>query len=201
MVISPEFVWLHFPKCAGSFTEKLLRNFLSSDPVYQFDPIDPANVIWHQDIKQREKYANISLSGKDVICNFRRLPFWMISRIVYEQNRSGHVTPKEMYRLGKFLEFDGRENHVDRYVVKYTKPGIKHWLRVEYLEQDFIEVFSKYFVFDPRIVSNSIKTKINASGWNGDINNWFDEEDLITLYKSCPKWTEIETNIYGNTLI
>lgn len=201
MVISPEFVWLHFPKCAGSFTEKLLRNILSSDHAYHFDPIDPTNVIWHHDIKQREKYANISLLEKDVICNFRRLPFWMISRTIYEQNRSGHVTPKELYRQGKFLEFDGRENHADRYVVKYTKPEVKHWLRVEYLELDFVEVFSQYFEFDPRIVSNSIKTKVNASGWNGDINNWFEAKDLIELYTSCPKWAQIEKKIYGNILI
>jgi hypothetical protein len=200
MIIGNDFVWLHFPKCAGTFTERLLHKVVPPGLGVQFDPIDPANVIWHQNYFQRENYLRQSLSGKDVICNFRRLPSWIISRIKYEQERSGQVVSKEAYSKGFFFEQNGTENHADNYVREYTKKTVSNWLRVEYLHEDFINVFSKYFDLENKCVSEIFMNKVNASGWDGNICKWFDKEDLKILYESCPKWAALELELYGNIM-
>ena len=107
MIIGENFIWLHFPKCAGTFTEILLRKYFGDDKSISFDKIDPSNVIWHQNVSEREKMLNIDLSGKDILCNIRRLPFWIISRIRYERNRSGKFVTREMYNQGKFYTKKG----------------------------------------------------------------------------------------------
>ena len=200
MIIGKDFVWLHFPKCAGTSTEFLLRKAIPPALEVQFDPIDPANVIWHHDIEQREKYLGNSLSGKDVICNFRRLPNWIISRIRYEQRRTGQIVLKEVYCKGNFFEQNGFENHADNYVRKYTKKEVTYWLRVEYLQEDFVNVFSKYFNLDNSYIAESFLKKKNSSDWDGDIYKWFEKDDLKTLYSSCPRWAALELEIFGNTL-
>ena len=200
MVIATSFVWMHFPKCAGTLTEFLLRKVIPPGLGVQFDPIDPAKVIWHHDYFQREKYLRQPISGKDLICNFRRLPNWIISRIQYEQERSGQVVSKEAYCKGNFFEQNGFENHADDYVRKYTKKAVKYWLRVEYLQEDFINVFSKYFHLDSNCISESFLNKVNASGWDGNIYKWFEKEDLKMFYSSCPRWAALELELYGNIL-
>jgi len=198
MIISPGFVWLHFPKCAGTFTEKLLRKVALHDGTILFDPINPAKVIWHQNVQQRERVTGLSLSGRDVICNFRRLPHWMISRIQFENQRSGHVVLKDRYTLGFFLDQEGIEKHADMILERYTEKKVDHWIRVEYLSEDFFKIFSKYFAVDYEVVESFVKTKINTSGWDGDLSKWFGPEDLEMLYESCPKWTALEMELYGD---
>jgi len=201
MIIGTDFIWLHFPKCAGSFTEKLLKKLVPDNGTYLFDPIDTANVIWHQNIQEREKYLNYSLSNKEIICNFRRLPNWIISRICYERERTGQVVSKEAYCRGNFFEQNGKVEHADNYIQKYTKTDVTYWIRVEYLQNDFIKVFSKYFQIDNILIANAFKNRVNASQWNGDISKWFEKDDLATLYSSCPRWAELEMKIYENILV
>ena len=144
MIIGPDFIWLHFPKCAGTFTENLLREIIPDDNGVQFDPIDPENVIWHHNVKEREKYLGYIIPARLIICNFRRLPDWIISRIKYEQNRSGQIVTKSMYLEGSFYERNGNVNTAERYLKKYANPAVTHWLRVEHLQCDFTRVFAGY---------------------------------------------------------
>ena len=126
MIISPDFIWLHFPKCAGTFTENLLRKVIpNEDNRVQFDPIDPENVIWHHNVKEREKYSGYIISDKVIICNFRRLPDWIISRIKFEQNRSGKIVTKDMYIKGNFYEQNGNINSAERVLKKYSEPTVR----------------------------------------------------------------------------
>jgi hypothetical protein len=90
MIIGPDFVWLHFPKCAGTFTENIIRRLDANSGKIAFDPIDPAEIIWHQNVVERENITGEKLRDKVIISNFRRLPFWIISRIQFEANRSGN---------------------------------------------------------------------------------------------------------------
>lgn len=200
MIIGKNFIWLHFPKCAGSFTEKILRELVNNDEI-KFDPIDPKNVIWHQNVYQREQLLNIDLSSKDVICNFRRLPNWIISRIQYEEIRSGIVTSKELYTMGCFFEHNKLQSNAEAYLKLLTERKIHHWIRVENLEEDFINVFSKYIDFITVPDSSLFRQKFNSSSWGEDINKWFDYDDLVKLYTACPNWAKLEKKLYGNLLI
>ena len=85
MIVGNDWIWLHVPKCAGSATEKVLRQLYSKDPTFKFDEINPPGrtppqvkkprmafasrdaatsergvgrhnpVIWHQSIAQRRE--------------------------------------------------------------------------------------------------------------------------------------------------
>ena len=181
MIIGENFVWLHFPKCAGTFTERLLRQHVGEDTTIKFDPIDPNNVIWHQSVAQREEMSKTDLSNKDTICNFRRLPHWIISRVMFEEKRSGNIAKKELYTTGRFLEYNGLRSSADAYVKLYTGRKIHNWIRVENLEGDFIKVFSKYIKLKSSPAPSSFSKKVNTSGWGNDIKKWFDNNDLRKL--------------------
>jgi len=201
MIIGEKFIWLHFPKCAGTFTESLLKQHVHEDMAIEFDPIDPDNIIWHQNIPKREEVAKVDLGSKDVICNFRRLPSWIISRVKYEEKRSGNIAPKALYSVGNFYNDSGEISHADTVLKKHTTRVVNHWIRVEHLEEDFINVFSKFIKFTPPLDSSFFQKRVNTSGWGNDIHNWFSNDDLIKLYNSCPLWSEYEFEIYGNLLI
>ncbi len=201
MIIGEKFLWLHFPKCAGTFTEKLLRQHVAEDTTIKFDPIDPNNVIWHQNVSQREEMSKTDLSNKDIICNFRRLPHWIISRVMFEEKRSGHITKKELYTTGRFLEYNGLQSSADAYVKLFTNRKINNWIRVENLEEDFIKVFSKYIKFKSSLGSSSFSKKVNTSDWGNNIKKWFDYNDLRKLYNSCPLWSKYEIEIYGDIIL
>jgi len=200
MIIGEKFIWLHFPKCAGTFTESLLKQH-AEDMAIEFDPIDANNIIWHQNVSKREEVSKVDLGSKEIICNFRRLPSWIISRIMYEEKRSGNVAPKELYSIGNFLKASGEISNADTILRKYTTRKVSHWVRVEYLEEDFVKVFSKYIKFTPILDSSFFQKRVNTSGWGNDIHNWFNPSQLKKLYNSCPLWAEYEREIYGNLLI
>jgi hypothetical protein len=200
MIIGETFVWLHFPKCAGSFTENTLKKYFHSDPNISFDPIDPLNVIWHQNIAQREKSQHIDLSGKSIICNFRRLPYWIISRIRYEAARSGQSVPREMYIEGEFFMVDGKKSSAEKVLEKFTEREVKHWIRVEYLETDFYQAFSNFLDVRTVVKSSDFNEKINAAESVSHLDKWLNENEIGQLYESNPKWACLEKKLYGSLL-
>ena len=201
MIIGENFIWLHFPKCAGTFTEKLLRHHVRKDTIIKFDVLDPDDVIWHQNISKREYMTNVDLSSKEIICNFRRLPSWIISRVIYEENRSGNIAARDLYTIGSFLKSNGESSNADNMVRRYTNRKVNHWIRVEYLEEDFVNVFSKFIDFVPPLDLSCFSSKLNSSDWGNDLEKWFSHSDLKKLYNSCPLWSKIELELYGNLLI
>ena len=92
MIYSNNFVWLHFPKCAGTKIENLFRTYYSHDKGIHQDivetRIDPL-ATWHDTIESREKRdPGFILGDRTIICSFRRLPAWLESRYSYEVRRS-----------------------------------------------------------------------------------------------------------------
>ncbi len=200
MIIGEDFVWIHFPKCAGTFTEQLLRKYYGADPRMAFDPIAPGKNNWHDSVLKREKSAGIDLSRKQVICNIRRLPYWIISRVKYEEARSGHRATREMYTGGMVFEQDGTPYKANRLVNFYTIRKVDHWIRVEYLAEDFYRCFGRYLDVVSRINESEFATKINSTAGDARLDTWFGEGDLERLYASNSIWTKLEMELYGNLL-
>lgn len=198
MIIGEDFIWLHFPKCAGVHTEKVLHKYFDTDPKIHFDPIDPANVIWHQNVAERERATGTVLKDKAIICNFRRLPSWILSRIQFEEKRSGIVTVKDDYVRGKFHEAGGFVNHADTYVKKYTVYPVRSWIRTEYLAEDFERAFSPFLDLSSIDLSREFSKKSNVTSYNKELSRWFSPGDLKVLYASCPLWTQLEQSLYGD---
>ena len=201
MIIHKDFIWMHFPRCAGTFTEQLLHKYYSANSDIAFDEIDPGNVIWHQSVVERENNLGVKLSGRDIICNFRRLPYWIISRIRYEKKRAGIFYDKELYTRGIFNHRKGYQRTADMVLSKYLLQEVHSWIRVEYLEIDFMKVFSKYLDVQAKVQKSDFESFVNASGGKSNLDEWFTPEDLNRIYNACPLWAKTENEVYGNILI
>jgi hypothetical protein len=200
MIIGPDFVWLHFPKCAGTFTEHLIRKYFQDDSTLQFDAIDPLNVIWHQSIRQREKTAGINLQGRDIISNFRRLPSWIISRIRYEERRTGKKVPRDLLVQGRFFDINGTEASADKTLLKFSERGVDKWIRVENLRNDFVDVFSEYLDLPSKMTESDFNVLMNTSGDSINVDLFFTAIEMELLYKSNPVWAAREEMLYGELL-
>ncbi len=198
MIIGKNFVWLHFPKCAGMSVHEIFR--INNFPDIQIDidnvQIDPS-VKWHDSIKQREKREGISLAEKDIIMNCRRLPEWILSRIFFEEKRSPHLKHKrENFLLGTFYETNGKTNKADVYLKKYRWESIDKWIRVESFESDFIKIFSKYIDQDIK----HLNTSKNKTTYNKNILEYYNKQEMEQLYQNNPEWSKMELRNYGNLL-
>jgi len=209
MIYSDAFVWLHFPKCAGTKIERLFEKYFSGDNGIVQDLIGVQNdpsVAWHDSVAQREsRDPRFLLGSRTVICSFRRLPSWLESRYAMEYDRSPQLDHRlERLLEGKFLEQTGLENHADRYAMKYLpKPILEsdklRFIRTEYFEADFKSVFGDYvdvsiipdWEFNKR--ENASKSYIPL-----DIKKRL-SDNQHRLYEQCPYWKIVEDLAYGST--
>lgn len=206
MIYSDNFIWLHFPKCAGTKIEKIFEKYFSQCyNVYQ-DPVgihkDP-NIAWHDSIDDRmHRDSSFSINNKDIICSFRRLPSWLESRFNFEVFRNPQL-PHNPHMLinGNFLEANGYQNHADYYVKKYLPEWIIatkriRFIRTEFFESDFKLIFGDYLDVSS-IPQHELVKKENRSLKKLPEN--IRDKLLIesnALYKNCPYWSYIESMAY-----
>ena len=81
MIIGESFIWLHFPKAAGTTTEAVLLQNFGNDPSLVFDETGRGVPIWHETIRERERRTGDSLEGRDLVANIRRLPAYVVSKV------------------------------------------------------------------------------------------------------------------------
>ncbi len=208
MIYSEKFVWLHFPKCAGTKVEQLFRKYFSTQDRLVQDRVnaklDPT-IAWHDSIDDREaRDRGFVLGERIVICSFRRLPSWLESRYNFEAERSPHLAHRpELLLEGKFLEARGVESHADVYSKKYLpdrilQSGKVRFLRTEYFESDFKRIFAD-FVDVSRIPDWEFKERLNSS--KGCCLPARVRDQLYdgrgTVYDKCPHWRSIDEIAYG----
>jgi hypothetical protein len=201
MIANKDFIWLHFPKCAGTETEQILRRHFGDDGSIRFDPIDKWNVIWHHSIPFRREYdRTFEVGGRAVICNVRRLPGWLLSRVHDEKARSPHlVVTREMFALGRFYRLDGQVMCADDLMQRYTAHPVAHWIRTEHFAEDFSSVFSRYLdLSGVDLASESKRANPNPMNYIRDPEFWFTPDELAALYRANPVWAAIERQVYGS---
>lgn len=209
MIYTDKFVWLHFPKCAGSKTEQLFKKYFSEeDGVFQdiVNPeFDPA-ISWHDTIDEREnRDATFKLGSRTVICQFRRLPAWLESKFNFEASRNSNLILKpELLLEGRFPESSGHNNHVDVYINKWLPPKILKSsnlkiIRTENFKLDFKMVFSQ-FIDISRIPEWEYDKLVNSSTsiLPSDIKHKL-YNNKAELYEKCPRWSLVEEMAYGNS--
>lgn len=204
MIIGRDFVWLHFPKCAGSELEGVVRSLTGKLHLdLQLDQINGADAHWHDTIRKREQRdSSFRLANRAVLCNIRRLPYWILSRVHFEKLRSPElIVTREMLLDGRFVEVTGHVNSADRSLSLYNSPEVTEWLRTETLEDDFKLVFGRYLDLSHIDVHSAFcfrnKSKLL---YIQDLAFWFSKGELARLYESCPKWADIERRVYGDIL-
>ncbi len=200
MIIGPNFIWLHFPKCAGTRTEQVIRKYYGTDPTLRFDEINPDRVIWHQSVREREEATGEDLRGRRVICNIRRLPHWIISRVGYEGMRSNISTPREMFVHGSFINRWKEIQNADTILSDFTIVPVDAWIRVDHIVSDFSAAFAPVLDISGINLRREFARKSNETKFSKESTPWFTSEELTTLYDSCPAWSALEKRLYGELL-
>jgi hypothetical protein len=200
MIVAPDFVWLHFPKCAGTAIESALALIYKGREDIVFDPIDQNNVIWHHTINEREIYdPSFRLGNRLVISCIRRLPHWVLSKAHFEAARPPKhlVATREMLINGCTYEADGAAHNADVYAQMFSNPRVDRWIRVEHLVEDLSEALNlpESTVQGALAVKNKIKID-----YLKDIRFWFTQEEVSNMYAVNPIWAAIERKVYGSTL-
>lgn len=206
MIYSDDFVWLHFPKCAGTKIEDLFSKYYLSDKRIFQDPVDPAIdplATWHDSILDREERdPTFSLGNRIVICSFRRLPAWLESRYSFEVQRApqlGHCP--ELLLEGIFLEQSGEQSHADLYADKYVPEEILtsgkiRFIRTEHFESDFKGVFGEFV--DVTIIPKwEFNKRVNVS--QSKVPDTIRQKLLQNqqeIYEHCPYWKAVEDIAY-----
>ena len=211
MIYSEDFIWLHFPKCAGTKIEHLAKNYLSDEPGLYQDPVgrelDPS-IKWHDSIASRQQRdPNFSVEGKTIICSFRKLPSWLESRYNFDHHDADKTNPNwpnipELLLQGEFFWASGPKSHADK-VCRYYLPaelmetGKVKFLRMEFFKNDFQSIFSE-FVDISKIPDSEYEKRANKSTsyLPKDIKEKL-YENTEGLHKKCPYWKRIEDIAYG----
>jgi len=209
MIYSNEFVWIHFPKAAGSKVETLFRKHFALDPNIHQDQVGRRlnpSISWHDSIADRQKRdPSFALGNRRLIVCTRRLPSWLKSRFLFELQRTpGLEHNPQLLTSGQFLERTGRVNHADKYVLKWIPPktrlnhGLISYLRVENFASDFRDIFGKYLDLS-KISISELEERENASA-PADIKHDIDNlisVNMNSIYRACPLWAELESEVYG----
>lgn len=204
MIYNKDFVWLHFPKCAGSKTEVLFEKYFNNIQGLHLDPVGLKNdptVAWHDSIYDREnRDPSFKLGNRDLIIPIRRLPSWLVSRYCFEVQRTSNLNHDKMKLLkGFFLESNGKENNADFYMKKYLpeellKSNRVRFLRTEFFEEDFKSIFSSYLDIK-KIPDAAYATNVNASEkcLSEDFINKLAKLDFNLI---SPYWSKIQKLAY-----
>lgn len=204
MIYNDDFVWLHFPKNAGTKVEKLFARYYADDRSIVQDDLSLKDGHWHHSIREREKKdAGFSLGERQIIVCTRRLPSWLISRYSFEVDRTPDLPhDPELLFEGRFYERGGYLNHADNYVNRYVNevdPARVRFIRVESFRDDFLAVFGDYIDTD-RIPKREFDSRVNTSG--RVLAKSFETRLLAegeSLYRHCPNWHRFELDVYGST--
>ena len=207
MIYSDEFVWLHFPKCAGTKIENLFKTYYSTEKRIFQDKVDPRidpQATWHDTITVREKRnPDFVLGDRVVVCSFRRLPAWLESRYSFEVKRSPQLNHRpELLLEGKFLEQSGFLNNADYYVKQYLPEGILRsgkirFIRTEHFEEDFRRVFGEFL--DVTVIPDgefSKRVNVSKSIVPEDIRQQL-LQNPQRVYGHCPYWKIVEDFAFG----
>lgn len=206
MIYNDEFIWLHYPKCAGSKIEQLFKAYFADEPGLHQDVVDPGKdpyASWHDGIPERmQRDPSFNPGSRMVICPFRRLPSWLESRYNFEYQRNPGLphNPKDLLE-GRFLEANGSASHADYYIFKYLPQalldsGNVRFLRTEFFEADFKALFGR-FLDVSRIPDEKFAKKVNVSQSRlprGIKRKLFSDDRRV--YTHCPHWHAVEKQAY-----
>lgn len=198
MIVGPGFIWLHFPKCAGTETEAILRRLFGQDPALAFDAVAPGRINWHHAIPERQRAVpGFAVAGRAVICNIRRLPAWLLSRVHSGLVRAPeHGVTREMLLRGCFPRHDGHILSADDLMRRYTAHPVTHWIRTEHFAADFRTAFAPYLPLPAEIAMPGANRA--AIPYIRDIRFHFTEAEIAGLYRANPVWATMEARIYGS---
>lgn len=180
IIYNQDFVWIHFPKAAGTKIESIFKRYFTSDSrIHQdqvgtrFDPL----IKWHDSIADRQKRdPSFALGKRILILCTRRLPAWLKSRFYFEVSRSPQLRHNpELLLSGKFHLRNGEIGHADNAIRRFVR---------------FLDI--------SKISTAELEERVNISNPTDSYNvDALIAENLDSIYKACPLWFELEMAVYG----
>lgn len=139
MVVTPEFVWLHLPRTAGTSTTELMRKAQWSLPrsrrsewVVDDDGLRDK----HDNLASREVRTGLAHLPDRVAMTFRPLEGWLLSNWKWATKHGLHV-PKERYLEGEFFSMrTGQWCPADWWLEYFEVDRVTDWIRMDRLESD-----------------------------------------------------------------
>jgi len=181
MIVGPTFIWLHFPKCAGTEVTSVLRRTFGGDTNIFFDK---GMVIHHSVDRQIAVDDAFDPSDKEIICGFRRLPYWLISKIHYDYARAGVFPTREMLSKDQFFEWNRTPHTADDYAKIYTERRVSDWIRFENIEEDFRCAFSRHLDMNKINFETAFNKRNEAETPHiKEIEFYFSRDNLRELYE------------------
>jgi hypothetical protein len=191
MVIGERFAWAHLPKTGGSATFELFQLF---PELIVFGDFDESNA---KHTRFAERAAEVE--GKTLAMNFRRLPFWVLSRAQHVSRWGIHpdYKPIPMASPAELCESDFPDDRL----ALFTDEGrfeIDTWFRMEHLTEDFTDFVARYAeVTDERRGAMSRLPMVNAHEYDHGLASWFTPEQIDRMYERNPVWAGLERELYG----
>lgn len=187
MVIGRDFVWAHLGKTGGNSCYKMFE--LVNDGSLIIDDIDdPA--------KHRGFEQEIRAEGKARIMNFRRLGPWLISHNTHMAVWEGLPNPEYYIKEGLAWWKTGAIT-ADETINRYQYLDVKHWLRTEYLGEDFISVVGLYLKIGRR--QKAAIRSIHENRGYAKMLDKYDADICKSVYERNPVWAAIERKLYRDT--
>jgi hypothetical protein len=204
LITGPTFVWLHFPKTAGHTVDLALRVAARRMRGFVFDRRGDYHPGWHDVVAERsERDPRFDPTGKVVVSAFRRLPYWLLSRIHYEAAKPPfRVATREMVVRGEFFESDGGVSSADGYARRYAG-DVQRWIRVEHLRSDFERCFADLLParsLDLALANLDQVRNSSPIGYLPRTEFYFTPKELAELYCANPIWSALEKRLYGALL-
>lgn len=203
MIVASDWIWLHFPKCAGTSTEKTLRMIFRGNQSINFDPKKQENVIWHHTLHERQEYdPTFSVGSRRVICNIRRLPFWVLSRVHFEVQRRGKLgaVTRDQLVEGRFATpqpgGSSRIHLADQIASRFAE-GVTDWVRVENMAVDLANALG---LKSDQVQAEMVRENTGKLSYIKNLPFWFSQSDLDRMYAANPVWADLERRIYGDTV-
>lgn len=192
MVFGKDFVWLHLGKTGGTTTEHLFSHFCS-DIVYHSDKFK--DIRKHQTLDEiKQRFPKENFDEKEKIIGIRNILDWIISHNCDRlRGHSGLTNKKECIEKSK-AGFAYTENgwvKPDYFAKKYFT-DINHFIRVEFLEQDFQTVIQKYKPY-LKIPNNKFLNRNPIK-----LNITYSQEEIEKIYSQNPIWISTQERLYEN---
>jgi hypothetical protein len=193
MVIGDKFIWAHIGKTGGDSVTKMFDYCTIN--VIKDDTKDPNK---HRTFLQIENLKDI-----DRIATIRRLPLWMLSRVNHTKIHQNVDFTKDEVVNGIIKWPTGSKTTADQHLLCYQPDLISCWLRTEFLANDFINIFSKYFIISNiqrKKIMSVFENKRQSKDYMEMIKSFYTLEDVKHLYDVSPTWSKYEKMMYGNLM-